>query len=166
MKRIVSIIMLVTAVLVGGITADAKTTKKNSSKGSSASIIGKFTRYGTTVNLLSNGKAQSKDKCMVGTYKKINNGSYYKVQMYTGGSSRCGDGEYTFLILGNDVYEISAGSTSVITDFTYNPNTKVVTITEIDGGPATSEELEYIDLNSPNVSLSYFDKLGKITWVK
>ena len=164
MKKAISILTLALVILIGVSSASAKNTRKKSSSRGTSSVIGKFNRYGQIINLLSNGSVQSTDKWMVGKYQKCDGGTYYKV--FLGTSARCGEGDFTILIIGNNVYEISAGSVEVITDFSFNTSTNVVTITEIDGGRPTSEELENLDLSSPHVSLSKFDRLGTITWIK
>lgn len=164
MKKILPILLLIAGLLTAGNPVDAKTNKKKSKKKSvPVSVIGKFPRYGDTINLFSNGKAESQDKCTTGVYK-IPKGGYYKVEMYA--LPQCGDGEFLFLIVDDIVYEIGAGSAGTITNCSYNPENKMITITEIDGGPVTPEELEYAGFSSKRVPLSEFEKLGEVTWTK
>ena len=78
MKKVITIALLVVTLLAGGMTMEAKTTKKKTKHSSSnTSVIGKYTYEGLSYQLLSNGKIKTNDKCITGRYTKKN--GYYDI---------------------------------------------------------------------------------------
>ena len=169
MKKIVTILMLVGAILGGGMTLDAKTTKKKAKTKSHSTVIGKFEYttdiYGSkaTISLLSNGKIKCTDQCIGGDYEKIKGA--YKVYL-SPGDYGCGVWYFSLLIVGDNVYYIGGGSTLYdIVDYTFNPSDN--TVTRINNSFESDREyMEYHDLPSMTSPLSYFKKEGKVTWIK
>ena len=107
MKKLITILTLVAALIAGGISAEAKTTRKSKAKTSqtaSSKAIAKFTYHGTTYTMLAGGKIKSTNKYAYGVYEKRDNGAYYHVTLLY----KIGDG-YTFcLIVGDSLYYIDA----------------------------------------------------------
>ena len=172
MKKIITILMLVAVILVGGMTANAKTTrKKHTQKAkSNSSVIGHFkdTELGLTVSLLANGKIKTSSKCWSGSFEKRNQGEYYIVWLGSDGRGNCSDGSVILLIVDNNVYDIDSGSDEyVIWDFIYNSDKNSI-IVDI----GTMDYNEWVDNNSwkgissTTIPLSFFHKVGKITWTK
>ena len=166
MKKVITVCLLLVSLLVGGLTADAKTTKKKSKAKSNSSVICKFKYYDDTISLLSNGgiKGTSRDKCeYTGSYVKLKGG--YHVTLGWG----CPDNAHgcsELLIVGDYIYIIGGGTTSdTIHDFTYNPSDKTVTVINT-SGMSDREFMEYNHLSSMTVPLSHYEKFGKVTWIK
>ena len=169
MKKVISIFILAVTLIAAGTAFEshaAPKATKSSSKKKSASVIGKFTADDVTCSLLSNGKlkiyAPHRFGKLTGRYKKVNGGQYYIVEYGSG------DGSELYLIVGNDVYFVDAGSEFYITDFTYNPNTEEIKINKIDGTWIYSDaDLEDNPVfNSRYVPLSDLEWVGTIKWTK
>lgn len=162
MKRIATILTLAITILASGTTVEAKTTKKarthQSSQRQTASVVGDFKYADNTISLYADGKARSNDKRTKGSYKKVGEGTDYVVLMENQG------GWYNFLIVDGQVYEIGVGSAGVITNFNYDPASKIVIITEVDGSKATSDDLDTLGFSSFKVPLSKFIKMGPVSW--
>lgn len=169
MKKITTILMLIAVILVGGMIADAKTTKKKS-KGSTSKVIGKCSidaKYleFSSISLFANGKVKTNNECYVGTYKKIDGGNYIVNLCY-----RCvGDGCSIFLIADNNVYYIDGGSEGYeIWDFIYYPEESVIHVL-LDPSMDVEEWLEYNDyrgFTSLDIPLSHFRKIGDFKLIK
>ena len=145
---------MLTAVVASVMTTHAADSTKSSGAGA---IIGQFDREGDTIRLLDGGKAISKDG-MKGRYKNLKGAR--KVLM-----GDTADGSYSFLILADTaVYEISAGSMGVITDFDYDADRHMVIFTELDGGPITYDDLEFLEIEDTIVPVFEFDSLGPMNW--
>lgn len=168
MRRIIILISLIVTLLIGGVSIEAKTSKKKRSKGSSAQVIGKFTDGSTVYTMYSNGKIKTTNKCLTGSYKKGENGSFYTVYLWTTGtgSNNCGDGAWVYMIAEDNVYAMGYGTDgSGIEDFTYNPNYKLVTVYNNSGYP-DDEFMMVNDLPAFTMPLSHFVKLGTVQWTK
>ena len=172
MKKVITICLLVITLLAGGMTAEAKTTKKKSKTKSNSSAICKFkyydatvgeSRYKVTFSLLPNGKVKSTKKCISGVYNKLK-GAYH-VTLDTDGD-KCGDSCWEDLIVGNYIYSIGGGTgDDTIHEFTFNPSDNTVTI--INSSDMSDREfMKWNNLPSLKVPLSHFEKVGTVTWMK
>lgn len=166
MKKLATILMLVAAVLVGGMTVDAQTTKKKAKTKSHSTVIGMFKYDDDTFSILSDGriKVTSHYKCdYTASYVKLK-GGYHVTSGWAGDD--CGHGCGEWLIVGDNIYIIGGGNTNeTIHDFTFNPSDNSVTIINT-SDMSDREFMKYNDLPSLTVPLSHFDKLGKVTWIK
>lgn len=170
MKRIFSILlaaafMMAIPAMSGSFELNAKTAHskksgKSGKKKSSASTIGTFKFSGGTCSLLSNGKVSSTDKCLTGEYTKENGGEYYHVSVWSKGGRYCGDGGCDLVIVGNDVYELFCGSENDFSQFKYNSADN--TITKLNFDPEWDPES--IGIKSATTPLSFFNKIGTVTW--
>ena len=162
MKKVITICLLVVVILIGGMTMEAKTTKKAKTK-SNSTVIGKFKYYDDTISLLSNGRIKSSSKEIDGFYAKIKGA--YKVTL-TPTSDYYGHWLYEWLIVGDNIYIIGGGNTNeTIHDFTFNPSDNSVTIINT-SDMSDREFMKYNSLPSMTVPLSHFEKFGKVTWIK
>ena len=169
MKKIITIALLVVTLLVGGMTVDAKTTKKKAKTKSHSTVIGKFEYttdiYGSkaTISLLSNGNIKCTNKCIGGSYEKITGA--YKIFLFPNGVD-CGHWCEICLIVGDYAYAIGGGFyEKAIVDCTFNPKDKTVRVMGSDG-VSDRELMEFHELPSLTLPLSYFEKVGKVTWIK
>ena len=167
MKRITILFSLIFVLLIGSVSIEAKSSKKKSSKGSSATVIGKFTNGSSaTFTMYSNGKIKSTDKCIYGSYKKEGGGSFYTVYLDTTGSAYCGDASWVYMIVGTSVYAMGGGTDGFgIEEFTYNPSKKTVTVYNT-SGLSDMEFMQENGLSSLTVPLSDFEKIGSVRWSK
>ena len=122
-----------------------------------STVVGYFTLDGNVVKLFSNGKVEFNGKAK-GVYS-ILGGETYKVKIDD-------DAWFVYLIFENNVYEVGAGSAGVITDFDFDPSDSYITITEIDGGNVTEDDLESIDLSSPELPITDLFIVSKVDWDK
>lgn len=108
---------------------------------------------------------------LYGTTKKIGKDHVYKMEIW----SHEFDGGTFYLIVDDIIYRIDSGSSTVITDYTYNPSTKKVTLKAFDGEPLTKAQFDELvewgvinvkDPTSLDQSLSSFDKEGTVQWMK
>lgn len=161
MKKTIALCLLVLTILIGGISADAKTSKKG--KGSKSlrantAVAGKFTAYDDTYTLLANGKIKSPRGRLIGTYEKKGDGSYYEIVMDDG------DWYVIYMFVGNKVYSVGGGTDGLgIEKFTYNPSDKTVSVvntTDLDD----AEFMEYNAISSLRAPLSEFEVIGTVTW--
>ena len=161
MKKAITILMLIAAFLIGGATVEAKTTKKKS-KAKTSSTIGYFNYNGMKCTMLSNGRIQCSSRGSSGKYQKRDGGKYYWVELSND------SGAHYLLLTGSNAYFIDAGSAGMISDFSYDPSTKKVKITEVDGDRIYSlEDLQqYFTYNSLYQPLSNFQYIGKVTWTR
>ena len=161
MKKAITILMLIAAIMVGAATADAKTTKKKS-KAKTSSAIGYFYDEGNKCTLLSNGRVQCSYRGTSGKYQKRDGGKYYWIEISND------SGAYYYLLTGSDAYLIDSGSAGMISDFSYDPATRNVKITEVDGERIYSlaQLQEYFNYNSLSQPLSSFRYIGKVTWTR
>ena len=117
-----------------------------------------------TYTLNPDGNITCTNTDLYGEYKKIGDGKLYKVvtRSYTG------DGAIYLLIVDNYVYLIDAGSTTVITDFTYDPSSNNVTFTKMDYHDISSEDADYLraerNIKSLVNPLTHFEKVGTVKY--
>lgn len=170
MKKLFMFFTMAVSLFVGNQALQAKPIKK--SKAKKTSIIGSFTHNGggsirstKTFHLLSNGKIDTKDRCLRGSYKKGKGGKYYRLHYIDAPS--CGDFDSVELIVGNDIYYIWAGTDPQIgiDDFIYNSSDKTVTFV-LPYKEDLDWFLELSGFESSTVPLSTFKKVGYITWKK
>lgn len=165
MKRTLTLIMLIAAILLGGATVDAKTSTQKKSKkrttktvGSNVAIVGKFTAYDYIYTLLVNGKIKSPKGRIIGKYEKKDNGSYYEIELSEG------DWYVIYMIVGNKVYAVGGGTDGMgIEKFSYNPSDNTVSVvntTDFDD----KEFLEYNEISSLRAPLSEFNEIGTVKW--
>ena len=164
MKKVITICLLVVTLLAGGMTMDAKTTKKKSKTrttktvGSNVAIAGKFTAYDHIYTLLANGKIKSPKGRIIGKYEKKDNGSYYEIDMSEG------DWYVIYMIVGNKVYAVGGGTDGIgIEEFSYNTSDNTVSVvntTDLDD----KEFLEYNEISSLRAPLSEFNEIGTVKW--
>ena len=171
--------MLMAVILAGGMTMDAKTNKKKHTQKAklNSSVIGHFKdkislsadKYESiTVSLLANGKIKTSSKYWSGSFKKRNKGEYYIVTIGSDGRGKYGEGAIIYLIVDNDVYYIDSGSDEyVIWDFIYDSkkNSIIVDIGSMDYNEWV-ENNKWRRISSTTIPLSFFEKIGKITWTK
>lgn len=138
-----------------GISGSIQIKAKSTDSSVNNPTIGTFSLNGNIVRLYSNGKVEY-DGMDLGVYTSLG-GEAYKVRIEN-------DAWFVYLIEGTDVYEVGAGSAGVISDFDFNPSSNCITITEIDGGEVTDEDLESLDLNSPELPLSDLFIVSEIHW--
>lgn len=171
MKKLFLICSLLMAILLGGFSVEAKTTKKKKSKTSSSKIIGKFKEKNSdlTVFLHSNGRVTTTNKCYTGEYEKKDGGQYYTLYYGSGGEGNCGEGEVNLLITGQSVYYIDSDHPDAIYNFIYYPNKeciKVILDESYQNEKDWLEENEYRGFTSLEIPLSKFEKIGTVTWIK
>lgn len=165
MKRLSIIVMLISFLLLGSITIDAKTSTQKKSKtrttktvGSNVAIVGKFTAHDRIYTMLANGKIKSPKGRIIGKYEKKGDGSYYEIVMDEG------DWYVIYMIVGNKVYAVGGGTDGIgIEDFSYNPSDNTVSVvntTDLDD----KEFLEYNEISSLRAPLSEFNEIGTVKW--
>ena len=170
MKKLITICLLVVTMLVGGMTVDAKTTKKKSKAKSNSSAICKFkfdnvtkgdSRYNVSFSLLSNGKVKATKNGFIGNFKKLKGA--YKVTI---DEVLEGDSCWEVLFVGDYVYSIGGGTDGdTVHDFTFNPSGNTVTI--INSSDMSDREFKELNkLPSLTLPLSHFKRVGKVTWMK
>lgn len=123
-----------------------------------------FTYDDYTYTLNPDGNITCTNPDLYGEYKKIGDGKLYKVvtRSYTG------DGAIYLLIVDNYIYLIDAGSTTVITDFTYDPSSNNVTFTKMDYHDISSEDADYLRAER-NIKflvnpLTHFENVGTVKY--
>ena len=147
-------------------TTSTRTKKHGAKKSTPAAspTVGTYADGGISYSLLENGKVKVSDKCVKGSYDKRGEGAYYVLKYWSAGGAQCGDFVKYDLIVGNEVYQISLGSTELITNFNYDKASNSIYVTEIDDSPADKDMLAYAGLKSNTVPLSNFKKIGTVTW--
>lgn len=120
-------------------------------------IAGAFILDENVVKLYSDGNVEYNGK-IKGTYSSFGSDAY-KIKIDDGAW-------FVYLISGNNVYEVGAGSAGVISDFEFDPTSDYITITEIDGGEVTDDDLEALDLTSPELHLTDLFMVAEVNWEK
>lgn len=122
--------MLISVVIFGVITIDAKTSTQKKSKtrttksvGNKVSAVGKFTVYDDVYTLLVNGKIKSPKGKIIGEYEKKGGCNYYEIVMSEG------DWYVIYMIVGNKVYAVGGGTDGTgIEKFSYNASDNTVSV--------------------------------------
>lgn len=140
--------------------------RRDSIAKSETAPLAEIHRGSVTYVMFPHGKLNISDRCLKGEYEERAGGEYYVLDEWTNGSNYCGDGWGIFLIVGNSMYLIDYGSAGIITNFVYSSGTNTITITEIDGERANTENLDFAGYSSPVVPLSSFEKVGSVTWLR
>lgn len=122
---------------------------------------------GVNFTLGKDGQISSSDKTLSGEYEKRGADNFLRVVLHF----LEGDGAEYLLIVDNDVYFISAGSSTVITDYIYDPYTKMVTYTKMDGRYINPEDFMYILKENDGIEtlthpLKNFKKVGSLSKTK
>lgn len=156
MKLKILILLSIIFICVTDMHSQKDTTKRDAAN-STTTVEGSFTLDESVVKLFSNGNVEFNGKTN-GVYSHLG-GEAYKVKIDD-------DAWFVYLIIGNNVYEVGAGSAGVITDFDFDPSDSYITITEIDGGNVTEDDLESIDLSSPELPITDLFIVSKVDWDK
>ena len=165
MKRSTIVLTLISVMVFGCMTVDAKTSTLKKSKSRTAksvaskvSVVGKFKAYEDVYTMMANGEIKSPKGRIIGRYEKKDDGSYYEIDMSEG------DWYVIYMIVGNKVYAVGGGTDGMgIENFSYNPSDNTVSVvntTELDD----NEFMEYNEISSLRAPLSEFNEIGTVTW--